>query len=220
MLPLTYPKMTERRRRALAQQTLREFLDDGLVSLRRFHFTREIWWDVPTQETDALLANDEYWAMPRIDSWQVRFETTPKGNRVCPGPPQGKDGWMSTTWWFPKRLAPAREPSLPWTLRHTRRYVDGTQSAYQFYWPILPILNFYKGYPDDPNERLCYFWREVGAYCWSVLRLGSGDEERHLRTYVGLWLIALKLGKSEWRDVVKKQGRPLDSFAGNWMSLR
>jgi hypothetical protein len=100
-----------------------------------------------------------------------------------------------------------------------RDYVDGAQGFYEFYWRMLPILSFYKSYPDDPGDRLCYFWREVGGFCGSVMRAGSGDDERHLRTYVGLWLIALKLSKSEWRDVVKKQGRPLDSFADTWTSL-
>jgi hypothetical protein len=212
--------MSENRRRETAEATLRLFLKENLISLQRINYVREKWARLAADEALAALSDDTYWQRPaNRDTWQLRFMTTDEGNRVCPGPPQDRDGWMRTDWWFPARKRARRAPTLAWTLRQVRDYVDGAQDLYEFYWRVLPILSFYKSYPDDPNDRLCYFWREVGGFCGSVLRVGSGDDERHLRTYVGLWLIALKLSKSEWRDVVKKQGRPLDSFADNWTSL-
>lgn len=216
VLPYMYPTTLEERRRAQAENTLRKFVDAGLVSLERFHFTKEEWVSVEPQEADAVLSNDEYWQPADIDSWQIRFRTTPAGNQAFEGPPQTKAGWINANWWIPKSRRRQKQPTMRWTLRHVRRYIDRRETVYDFYEPLPLISRFYERFPDDPNDRLCYFWRQVDGFCWTVIRWGSGDDERYLRSYLGLWLEALKLSKAEWRDVVQREKRPLATNSNDW----
>ena len=61
ILPLSYPRMTEARRRDLAENTLRLFLDEKLISLQRINYVKETWADLSAREAAAALRQDSYW---------------------------------------------------------------------------------------------------------------------------------------------------------------
>ena len=210
VLPLMYPKMPESKRRALAERTLRKFIEGGHVYLRRFHYTSEKYVDVPVGDKDAVLSNDASWQLGDTNAWQVRFITTPEGNKVCSGPPHTRGGWISLAWWVPGSCRARKPPTMTWTLRQLRRYFDRELSVYDFFWSAVPVDRYYRNQEDDPIDRIALFWRNVLSPCRSTIRRGDGDDERVFRGNVGLWLGALRMSKSEWREYVAGRKHPLN----------
>ena len=216
VLPLMFPRMHESRRREVAERAIRRGLDEQLLFLRRFHFTKERWQEVSPADVDGVLSDDYYWQRGDVGSWQVQFVTTQEGNQVCPGPPRTKDGWTSTTWWIPKSHCALRAPTSAWIRRHIRRYVDGLQTVYDFYWPLPAINRYYASQPEDPLDRVRVFCSGADGGFWSCIRRGGGDDERLYRSQVGEWLGAFRMSTSEWRQHIRGRTHPV-RFSNLWM---
>jgi hypothetical protein len=108
-------------------------------------------------------------------------------------------------------MMPQIDPESPeWAIAHVRSYLHGTTDLEKFWEPIPQITTFYEDYPNEPTNRLAYFWQEVAKEAMAVARLGHIEGEPDFRTYLARWLDALQLSDAEWKQIVKEKRGPLE----------
>ncbi len=101
-------------------------------------------------------------------------------------------------------------------MEHIRSYLEGRIDLEQLWQPIPGILNSYADAPDDPNERLPYFWGRAASFALTIVRFGYEEDEPDFRVYMERWLDALQRPDEEWREIVSRKGRPLEENVPDW----
>jgi len=107
--------------------------------------------------------------------------------------------------------------STEWAIAHIRSYLEGRIDLEGFWHPIPQITDFYEYFPNEPSNRLGYFWQLlVAVQAMAIARLGHIEGEPDFRIYLARWLDALERSDDEWQDIVKKKGRPLEHNEPDW----
>lgn len=100
--------------------------------------------------------------------------------------------------------------------QHIRSYLDGGIDLEGFWKPIPDVTEYYQDFPNDPHNRLAYFWQEVAKDAMAIARLGHTDGEPDFRLLLERWLDALQRSDNEWQEIVKRKGRPLEHNEPDW----
>ncbi len=110
------------------------------------------------------------------------------------------------------------EPTLEWTIRHVKDYLEGRINIRRFWRPFSGILNYYidHDFPTDPSHRLSYFWRTNSRDVRGIVQWGDVEAEPEYREYLKLWLDALQRPEEEWREIVKRKGWVLEEYDPDW----
>lgn len=108
------------------------------------------------------------------------------------------------------------EPTLEWTIHHVKDYLEGRIDVWRFWKPFPPIVKYYDDYPEDPADRLCYFWRRNMANVMAIAKWGNAEAEPGYRDYLTLWLDALLKPEEEWHEIVKRRGEVLQEYDPDW----
>jgi hypothetical protein len=101
-------------------------------------------------------------------------------------------------------------------MRHIRSYLDGGIDLEGFWQPIPQITDFYEDFPNEPSDRLGYFWQLVAVQAMAIARLGHMEGEPDFKIYLARWLDALGRPDGEWQEIVKRKGRPLEHNEPDW----
>ncbi len=106
--------------------------------------------------------------------------------------------------------------SIEWAIAHVRSYLDGQIDLEGFWQPIPQITDVYEDFPNEPSNRLAYFWQLVAVQAMAIARLGHAEGEPDFRVYLERWLDALQQSDDEWREIVSRKGRPLEHNVPDW----